>query len=442
VSGIEGIAKNTALRKRILFTLMILAVYRVGVHVPTPGVDGNAVMAFFKAQSGGILGLFDTFSGGALERFSIFALGIMPYISSSIIFQLLTSVVPYLEQLKKEGEHGRKKITQYTRYGTVVLAIVQGYAISNWLLSSSSPGPNAQPLVISPTIGFIPFSVLTIITLTAGTCFIMWLGEQITERGIGNGASLIIFSGIASGIPRGAKSLWSLVQSNEMTGITVIALLAFMVIVIGLIIFLEVGQRRIPIQYSQRGTGRQAMTAPSSHLPLKINFSGVIPPIFASSLLMFPATVAQFVNVPWLKNLEGSLSPTGAIYNVLFVSLIIFFCFFYTEIVFNPNEVADNLKKYGGFVPGIRAGKSTADYIQTVLERINVGGAIYLSAVCVLPGLMIDKMKVPFYFGGTSLLILVGVALDTTQQIQSHLLTQKYEGLMKGAKIRSRRVQF
>ena len=420
--------------------LGMLAIYRLGVHVPVPGVDGSAVVSFFEQQSSGIFGLFNTFSGGALGQFSVFALGIMPYISSSIIFQLLTSVVPYLEQLKKEGETGRKKINQYTRYGTVILAVVQGWGISTWLMNSSSP--EGQPLVLGGMVGVIPFRAMAVITLTAGTCFIMWLGEQITERGIGNGASLIIFAGIAAGIPSGAGSLYTLVDKGEMAGAFGLFLLLLMVVVIGLIIFLEVGQRRIPVQYSQRGQGKQSMSAPSSHLPLKINFSGVIPPIFASSLLLFPATMAQFFDAPWLVAVRDSLAPNGGIYNILFVALIIFFCFFYTEIVFNPTEVADNLKKYGGFVPGIRAGKSTADYIQRVLERINVGGAIYLSAVCVLPGILISQAKVPFYFGGTSLLILVGVALDTTQQIQSHLISQKYEGVMKGPKVRSRRVQY
>lgn len=440
MSAIEGIARNADLRKRLLFMLAMLGVYRLGVHVPVPGVDGNAVVSFFEAQSSGIFGLFNTFSGGALGQFSIFALGIMPYISSSIIFQLLTSVVPYLEALKKEGEAGRKKINQYTRYGTVVLAIIQGWSISTWLMNSTSP--EGQPLVIGSDVGFMPFRLMAVVTLTAGTCFIMWLGEQITERGIGNGASLIIFAGIAAEIPSGAASLYALVDKGELSGFFSLLLILFMVVVIGCIIFLEVGQRRIPVQYSQRGQGRQAMTTPSSHLPLKINFSGVIPPIFASSLLLFPATMAQFFDAPWLVAIKDSLAPSGGIYNILFVGLIIFFCFFYTEIVFNPNEVADNLKKYGGFVPGIRAGKSTADYIQRVLERINVGGAIYLSAICVLPGILIDQLKIPFYFGGTSLLILVGVALDTTQQIQSHLISAKYEGIMKGPKIRSRRVQY
>lgn len=441
MSAIESIAKNSDLRNRIFFTLAMLAVYRIGVHVPTPGVDGNAVLSFFQAQSKGIFGLFNTFTGGALSQFSVFALGIMPYISASIIFQLLTSAVPQLEALKKEGEQGRKKINQYTRYATVALAIIQGYGISTWLMNSTSP--EGHSLVISPVVGFLPFQVMTIITLTAGTCFIMWLGEQITERGIGNGTSLIIFTGIAAAIPGGAQHLWELMASGEMKPAVVMILLAFMVAIIAGVIYMEVAQRRITVQYSQRAQGgMQSMQTPSSHLPIKINFSGVIPPIFASSLLMFPATMAQFVHAPWLKGLQDSLNPSGTIYNILFVTLIVFFAFFYTEIVFNPNEVADNLKKYGGFIPGVRAGKSTSDYIQKVLDRVNVLGCIYLSVVCILPGLMASQLNVPFYFGGTSLLILVGVALDTTQQIQSHMITQKYEGFLKGAKIRSRRVQF
>ena len=437
MSALDGIAKNTDLRKRIMFTLTMLAIYRLGVHIPTPGVDGATVLQFFQNQ-GGIFGLFNTFTGGALNQFSVFALGIMPYISSSIIFQLLTAVVPYLESLKKEGEHGRKKITQMTRYGTVILAVVQGYAISSWLMNSNFEG---HSLVLSSTVAFMPFRLMTIITLTAGTCFIMWLGEQITDRGLGEGASLIIFAGIAAGIPKGAMSLITLLSSGELSGLVAIALLALMVIVIGLIIFLEVGQRRIPIHFSKQGA-RVPGAAQASHLPLKINLSGVIPPIFASSLLLFPATLAQFIKAPWVEQIKESLTPTGAIYNVLFVALIVFFSFFYTEIVMNPNEIADNLKKGGKFIPGIRAGKSTAEYIQKVMDRINVAGAAYLSAICVLPGLLIEKLNTPFYFGGTSLLILVGVALNTTQQIQSHLLTQKYESFMRGARMRSRRVQY
>lgn len=442
MSTVESIAKNSDLRKRILFTLAMLAIYRIGVHVPTPGVDGSAVLSFFQSQNRGIFGLFNTFSGGALAQFSVFALGIMPYISASIIFSLLTTAVPYLEALKKEGEHGRRKINQYTRYATIALAFIQGYGISTWLMNSSSP--EGKPLVIAASVGFLPFKLMTIITLTAGTCFIMWLSEQITERGIGNGSSLIIFTGIAAAIPSGAQQLFQLVSSNEMKGIVALLLVLFMILVIAAVIYMEVAQRRITIEYSQRagGSGMQSMQTPTSHLPIKINFSGVIPPIFASSLLAFPATMAQFVQVPWLKAMSDSLSPSGTIFNILFVALIIFFSFFYTEIVFNPTEVADNLKKYGGFVPGIRAGKSTADFIQKVLDRVNVLGCIYLSVICVLPGIMASQLNVPFYFGGTSLLILVGVALDTSQQIQSYVITQKYEGFLKGAKMRSRRVQF
>jgi len=430
------------LRKRILFTLGVLAVYRLGVHVPVPGVDANRMVAFFESQSTGIFGLFNTFTGGALERFSVFALGIMPYISASIIFQLLQTAVPYLEQLKKEGEPGRKKINQYTRYATILLALVQGYAMSTVLLRATDP--HGLPLVTTLSFApFISFRVMTLITLMSGTCFIMWLGEQITERGIGNGSSLIIFSGIAAGLPSGAMRLLHMVQSGEMNGAIALGIIGSMVTIIAIIVFLEVGQRRIPIQYSQRAPTREGMSqAQSSHLPMKINFSNVIPPIFASSLLMFPATMSQFIQNPTLKSLADSLHPNHPMYNLIFVGLIVFFCFFYTEIVFNPTEVADNLKKYGGFIPGIRAGKSTADYIKKVLDRLTVSGAVYLSTICIIPTMLIQQFKVPFYFGGTSLLILVGVALDTSQQIQSHLLTARYEGLLKGVKLKSRRVQY
>lgn len=436
----ENATKNSDLIKRVLFTLGMLAVYRVGVHVPTPGVDGNAVMGFFQAQSQGIFGLFNTFTGGALEQFSIFALGIMPYISASIIFQLLTSAVPSLEALKKEGPSGQKKIQQYTRYATILLAIVQGYGMSSWLMGSNFEGTK---LVISPLVGFLPFQVVTILTLTAGTCFVMWIGEQITDRGIGNGTSLVIFTGIAASIPSGAQRLFELVSNGEMKAIIALIVVLFMLAIIAAVIYMEVSQRRITIQYSQRGQmGPQSMAAPTSHLPIKINFAGVIPPIFASSLLMFPATMAQFTQTPWIKAMQDSLNPNGVIFNILFVSLIVFFSFFYTEIVFNSKDVAENLKKYGGFIPGVRAGTSTADYIQRVLERVNVAGCTYLSLVCLMPVVFQNYFKLPFHFGGTSLLILVGVALDTAQQIQSHLLTSKYEGFLKGAKIRSRRVQF
>jgi len=436
------VAIPTELRHRILFTLFIVVIYRLGVAVPTPGVDGAAVLSFFQGQSGSLFGLFNTFTGGALERFSVFALGIMPYISASIIFQLLQTAVPYLEQLKKEGEHGRKKITQYTRYATVVLAVVQGYAMASWL--AGSPTQDGRPIVTTPYFGtpFLSFHLVTILTLTAGTCFIMWLGEQINERGVGNGISIIIFAGIAAAIPSGAVSMWKMIGAGEMTVPLALLVLLGMLAVVACIVFIEVGQRRIPIQYSQRGPGRMAMQTPSSHLPLKLNFANVIPPIFASSLLMFPATIANFVQTPWLQNLQSSLTPTGGIYNIIFVGLIVFFCFFYTEIAFNPNDVSDNLKKWGGFIPGIRAGKSTADYLMTVLNRLTVAGSIYLSVICVMPTLLIDYVNVPFYFGGTSVLILVGVALDTSQQIQSHMITAKYDGVLKGVKIRSRRVQY
>ena len=436
-----GMSIPAELRKRILFTLSILAIYRLGVHVPVPGVDANVMLAFFQTQSNGIFGLFNTFTGGALERFSVFALGIMPYISASIIFQLLQTAVPYLESLKKEGEPGRKKINQYTRYATLVLAVVQGYAMATFLSHADNHG---TPLVAVRTFGpFLPFWAMAVMTLTAGTCFVMWLGEQITERGIGNGSSLIIFSGIAAGLPGGALRMWNMVQSGEMNGAIALLIIACMVAIIAVIVFLEVGQRRIPIQYSQRAPTREGMSqAQQSHLPMKINFANVIPPIFASSLLMFPATITQFVQNPMLKSLADSLHPNHPLYNLIFVGLIVFFCFFYTEIVFNPTEVADNLKKYGGFIPGIRAGKSTADYIKKVLDRLTVTGAIYLSSICIIPTLLIQEFKVPFYFGGTSLLILVGVALDTSQQIQSHLLTARYDGMLKGVKMKSRRVQY
>lgn len=436
-----GVSIPEELRKRILFTIGILIVYRLGVHVPVPGVDANVMLAFFESQSGGIFGMFNTFTGGALERFSVFALGIMPYISASIIFQLLQTAVPYLEQLKKEGEPGRKKINQYTRYATIVLAIIQGYAMASFLVNQSH---NNMPLVVTHSFGpGLSFHLVTIMTLVAGTCFVMWLGEQITERGIGNGSSLIIFSGIAAGLPSGTIRLWNMAQTGEINPLIALILVASMVVIIGIIVFLEVGQRRIPIQYSQRAPTREGMAqSQSSHLPLKINFSNVIPPIFASSLLMFPATMGQFISHPTVKAIADSLQPNHGVYNLLFVALIVFFCFFYTEIVFNPTEVADNLKKYGGFIPGIRAGKSTADYIKKVLDRLTVSGAVYLSCICILPNLLIQYFKVPFYFGGTSLLILVGVALDTSQQIQSHLLTARYEGLLKGVKLKSRRVQY
>lgn len=436
--AIEGLAKIPELRKRILFALAMIAIFRLGSHVPTPGVNIAALQKFFTGQSAGVFGMFNLFSGGSLQRMSIFALGIMPYISSSIIFQLLTAVFPYLEALQKEGEQGRKKIARYTRYGTVLLCIVQGWGMASYLQNSST----GEPLVLSNSVGGIPFPIMTVITLTAGSCFIMWLGEQITERGIGNGTSLIIFSGICAGIPTGFFNSIQLIKSGEMTSVVGLGLLALMVAVVFIIIFLEVGQRRIPVQYSQRVSGRKMMGGQSTHLPLKINIANVIPPIFASSLLLFPTTLAQFVQSAWAQRIRDAVNPSGVLYNILYVALIVFFCFFYTSIVFNTDDVAENLKKYGGFIPGIRAGKSTAEYIDSVISKITVAGAIYISAVCVLPGILISQAKVPFYFGGTSVLILVGVALDTVQQIQSYLITHQYEGFMRGAKIKGRRASF
>ena len=419
------------LKDRILFTIAVLVIYRVGVQIPSPGIDRQAVLEVFSQRGGGVFSLLNTFTGGALERFSILALGIMPYITASIIFQILQTAVPYLEQLRKEGESGRKKINQYTRYATVFLAIFQGYGVSRGFFGNES-------IVSIPYFAFIPFQVFTIMTLTTGSCLLMWLGEQINAKGVGNGASLLIYAGIAAAIPQGISNLWSMVQKGEMSGGLSIALIVFMIVVVGIIIFLETGQRRIPVQYSQRALGNKQPSAQMSHLPLKLNFSGVIPPIFASSLLLFPATISQFTDAEWAKN----LSPTGPVFNILFVTCIVFFCFFYTEIVFNPKEMADNLKKYGGFIPGIRAGHNTSEYVRKVLNRLTVAGAIYLSSICVLPIILSDQFNIPFYFGGTGLLILVGVALDTAQQIQSHLLTARYEGMVKGIRIKSRRVHF
>jgi preprotein translocase subunit SecY len=433
--GFQSIVKIPELKKRILFTLGLLAVYRIGVHVPTPGIDSVALASFFARAQGTLLGLFDMFSGGALERLSVFALGIMPYISASIILQLLTVVIPHLERLSKEGEQGRKKITQYTRYGTVVLSIIQGFGISVGLESMSSPG--GAPVVVDP--GWA-FRLMTVLTLTAGTAFIMWLGEQITERGIGNGISLIIFAGIVARMPTAIGNTFRLVSTGEMGIFPVVLLLVLMIAVVAFIIFIEQGQRRIPVQYAKRVVGRRMYGGQSTHLPLKINTSGVIPPIFASSIIMFPATVASFINVPWMKAVADAMRPGNAVYELLFVGFIFFFCYFYTAVTFNPVDVADNMKKHGGYIPGIRPGRRTADYIDRVLTRITLGGAIYVSAVCVLPSILITQFNVPFYFGGTALLIVVGVAIDTVSQIESHMLTRHYEGFLRkgGGRVKGR----
>ena len=427
-SGFQNIFKIPELKKRIFYTLALLVVYRIGVNVPVPGIDSAALAEIFNRFKG-VLGIVDLFSGGALERFSIFALGIMPYISSSIILQLLTVVVPHLERLSKEGEQGRKKITQYTRYGTVFLSIIQGFGISYGLVQGNA---NAIPAAM-----FIP---LTVITLTAGTAFIMWLGEQITERGIGNGISLIIFAGIVARAPAAVGATMELVRSGTMNIFLVLILLVFMALVVAFIIFVEQGQRRIPVQYAKRVVGRRLYGGQSTHLPLKINQSGVIPPIFASSIIMFPATVASFIDIPIMQTIAEALKPGNVWYELLFIGFIFFFCYFYTAVTFNVVDVADNMKKQGGFIPGIRPGKRTADYIDKVLTRITLGGAIYVSAVCVLPSVMITQFDVPFYFGGTALLIVVGVSIDTISQIESHMLTRHYEGFLKkaGPSVRSR----
>jgi preprotein translocase subunit SecY len=427
-SGFQNIFKIPELKKRIFYTLALLVVYRIGVNVPVPGIDSAALAEIFNRFKG-VLGIVDLFSGGALERFSIFALGIMPYISSSIILQLLTVVVPHLERLSKEGEQGRKKITQYTRYGTVFLSIIQGFGISYGLVQGNA---NAIPAAM-----FIP---LTVITLTAGTAFIMWLGEQITERGIGNGISLIIFAGIVARAPAAVGATLELLRSGTMNIFLVLILLVFMALVVAFIIFVEQGQRRIPVQYAKRVVGRRLYGGQSTHLPLKINQSGVIPPIFASSIIMFPATVASFIDVPIMQTIAEALQPGNVWYELLFIGFIFFFCYFYTAVTFNVVDVADNMKKQGGFIPGIRPGKRTADYIDKVLTRITLGGAIYVSAVCVLPSIMITQFDVPFYFGGTALLIVVGVSIDTIAQIESHMLTRHYEGFLKkaGPSVRSR----
>jgi preprotein translocase subunit SecY len=433
-SGFGNIFKIPELKKRLLFTAALLAVYRIGVHVPTPGIDGAALKSFFDSMQGTIFGVVNMFTGGALEQLSVFALGIMPYISASIILQLLTVVIPHLEQLKKEGQQGQKKITQYTRYGTVVLSVVQGFMIAVGLEGMRSPTDSA--VVFDP--GW-DFRLMTVITLTAGTAFIMWLGEQITERGIGNGISLIIFAGIVARMPAAIGNTLRLVQQDEMSIFTILILLVFMIAVIGFIIYVEQGQRRIPVQYAKRVVGRRMYGGQSTHLPLKINSSGVIPPIFASSIIMFPATIAQFTNVAWLQAVADAMRPGGVWYNLVYVAFIMFFCYFYTAVTFNPVDVADNMKKNGGYIPGIRPGKRTADYIDRVLTRITLGGAVYVSAVCVLPTILSGQFNVPFYFGGTALLIIVGVAIDTIAQMESHMLSRHYEGFLKKGGVKGRR---
>jgi preprotein translocase subunit SecY len=434
LGGIKNTATLPELRRRLIFTFLMLAVYRIGVQIPTPGINGEALAAFFEKNAGTLFGMFNMFSGGALENFSIFALGIMPYISASIIIQLLTVVIPQLEALSKEGESGRHKITQYTRYGTVALSLIQSLFISVGLEGMSGPGGEA--IVILP--GW-QFKIMTIITLTSGTAFIMWLGEQMTERGIGNGISLIIFAGIVARMPAAIGNTIQMVSAGEMNAIFLLFLLVMMVLVVGVIIFFETAQRRIPIQYAKRVVGRKVYGGQSSHLPLKINVAGVIPPIFASSIMMFPATIGGLIQIDWIQKISASLSPGTIYYYILFTAFIVFFCFFYTAVTFNPVDVAENLKKHGGFIPGIRPGKKTSDFIDKALTRLTVIGAIYVSVICVLPTVLISRYNVPFYFGGTALLIVVGVAIDTIAQIESHMVMRNYEGFMKKGRIKGRR---
>jgi len=434
LGGIRNTAALPELRRRLLFTFLMLAVYRIGVQIPTPGINGDALAAFFAKNAGTLFGMFNMFSGGALENFSIFALGIMPYISASIIIQLLTVVIPQLEALSKEGESGRRKITQYTRYGTVGLSLIQSLFISVGLEGMS--GPAGEAIVIFP--GW-QFKIMTMITLTAGTAFIMWLGEQMTERGIGNGISLIIFAGIVARMPAAVGNTIQMVSAGEMNVLFLVFLLALMVLVVGVIIFFETAQRRIPVQYAKRVVGRRVYGGQSSHLPLKINVAGVIPPIFASSIMMFPATIGGLIQIDWIQRISALLSPGNVYYYIPFVGFIVFFCFFYTAVTFNPVDVAENLKKHGGFIPGIRPGKKTADFIDKALTRLTVIGAIYVSVICVMPTVLISRFNVPFYFGGTALLIVVGVAIDTISQIESHMVMRNYEGFMKKGRIKGRR---
>jgi preprotein translocase subunit SecY len=462
IQAFKNIFAIPDLRYRVLFTFAMLGVYRIGRHIPTPGIDSQALVRFFENQQGSILGFVDLFSGGNFSRLTIFALGIMPYITASIILQLLTVVWPYLEKLSKEGEAGRKKITQYTRYGTVLLSVVQAYFISLWLQSTNASG--IGQIVLNPGIGF---QLMTAITLTTGTAFIMWLGEQISERGIGNGISLIIYAGIVVGLPNAVANTYVDVTTGQISPIVVLLLMAIMVAVVGAIVLVERAQRKIPIQYARRVVGRRVYGGASTYLPLRVNTAGVIPVIFASSVLSIPQTIGTIQalqDVTWVQNILRTLDYSAPLYNLSYFLLIIFFCFFYVSIIFNPTDQADNMKKYGGFIPGIRPGKKTAEYIDRILTRLTFGGAVYLGLISILPVFLISGLRVQtipwgigsaldkflpafvtnglgvkFFFGGTSLLIVVGVAMDTVQQIESQLIMRHYEGFMKGTRIRGRR---
>jgi preprotein translocase subunit SecY len=419
------------LRRRLVFLLLALVVYRTGAHIPVPGIDPAQLQQLFKGQQGGILSLFNMFSGGALSRFTIFALGIMPYISASIIMQLLTYVLPTFEQMKKEGEAGRRKITQYTRYGTLGLALFQSLGIALALESSAG-------LVISPGFGF---RLTSVVTLTAGTMFLMWLGEQITERGLGNGISILIFGGIAAGLPNAIGGLLELVRTGAMSIIVALLVVVLVALVTYFVVFVERGQRKILVNYARRQVGNKVYGGQSSHLPLKLNMAGVIPPIFASSIILLPATIANWFSagdsMRWLKDISSTLSPGQPVYVMLYAAAIVFFCFFYTALVFNSKETADNLKKSGAFIPGIRPGDQTAKYIDKILLRLTLAGAIYITFVCLLPEFLILKYNVPFYFGGTSLLIIVVVTMDFMAQVQNYMMSQQYESLLKKANFKS-----
>ena len=425
-NGVDKMAQMPELRKKLAWTILILCMYRVGVHVPVPGIDAGALSHFFASMQGSVFALLDMFSGGGLSNVSVFALGIMPYISASIILQLLQVVSPEIKRMaKEEGQAGRRKITQYTRYLTVAITLIQGLGIATMLEGMTSP--EGAPVVMNP--GW-EFRLVTIATLTAGTILIMWLGEQITAKGIGNGISLIIFSGIVVGIPSALLRSYQLIKAGDMNVLFAIFILIMMLAVLVGIVFVERAQRRIPIQYAKRQIGRKMYGGQTTHLPLRINTAGVIPPIFAQSLLLFPATVAGFSTIDWLQQVVAWFQPTSIVYNVVFVALIFFFCFFYTAIIFEPKDIAENLKKAGGFVPGIRPGDKTREYIDHVLTRLTFWGGIYISVISVLPMLLIAQFNVPFYFGGTSLLILVGVAIDFMGQVESHLISQQYGSLM------------
>jgi preprotein translocase subunit SecY len=435
--GLAGLGRLTELRQRLLFLLGALIVFRISTYIPVPGIDPTALATLFDQQRGTILDMFNMFSGGALERFSVVALGIMPYISASIILQLLTVVHPKLEQLKKEGEIGRRKITQYTRYGTVVLATFQALGVA---LALESQQAGAEALVINPGMAF---RITAVTTLVTGTLFLMWLGEQITERGIGNGISILIFTGIVAGLPSAIGGTLELARTGELHAMTVVILFALIIVVTGLVVFVERGQRRITVNYAKRQIGRKVYAGQMSHLPFKLNMSGVIPPIFASSIILFPTTMASWFGsaegMDWLKDISSIIAPGQPLYVLLYAAGIVFFCFFYTALVFNPKETADNLKKSGAFVPGIRPGEQTAHYIDGVMTRLTLGGAIYITLVCLLPEFLILRFSVPFYFGGTSLLIIVVVVMDFIAQVQAHLMSHQYEGLLKKANLKGGR---